>query len=58
MQNVIELNGEETMVVVGGAMIAELIMRQSPLERIIGIVVRDIENAFGGGNQMPRPRPM
>jgi hypothetical protein len=50
MQDVIELNCEETKAVVGGAMGAQsAYARQSPLERLIGIIVRDIENAFGGG---------
>jgi hypothetical protein len=56
MQKVIELSCEETKAVVGGLMAAPRpIMKQSPLERLIGIIVRDIANEFGGGN--PRPRP-
>jgi hypothetical protein len=52
MQKVIELNCEETKAVVGGAMEVPILRReQSPLERLIGIIVRDVENAFGGGRQ-------
>jgi hypothetical protein len=51
MQKVVELNSEETKSVVGGVMAARAIMQQSPLERLIGIIVRDIEIAFGGGKQ-------
>jgi hypothetical protein len=51
MQKVVELNSEETKSVVGGVMAARAIMQQSPLERLIGIIIRDIEIAFGGGKQ-------
>jgi hypothetical protein len=52
MQNVIELNGEETKEVVGGAGIARpvpVMRKESPLAEIFGIIVRDIEKVFGGG---------
>jgi hypothetical protein len=57
MQKVIELNCEETKVVVGGAKEMQIMKReQSPLERLIWTIVRDVENAFGGGRQAERAK--
>jgi hypothetical protein len=56
MQNVIELNFEETKAVVGGAAAApaSAVMRKgSPVAEIIGLL-RDFENAFGGGQMAKR----
>jgi hypothetical protein len=53
MQKVIELNGEETKAVVGGAGIATpvpVMRKESPLAEIFGIIVRDLEKVFGGGS--------
>jgi hypothetical protein len=52
MQKVIELIGEETKAVVGGAAIARpvpVMRKESPLAEIFGIIVRDLEKVFGGG---------
>ena len=56
MQKVIQLNCEETKAVVGGAAaILAPVRKESPLAEIIGIIVRDFENVFGGG-QMAKQR--
>ena len=53
MQKVIELNFEETKTVVGGLTAAPRpVMQRSPLAEIIGIIIRDVENAFGGRKQI------
>jgi hypothetical protein len=60
MQKVIELSCEETKAVVGGfaaARPAPVLRKESPLAEIIGIFVRDLENAFGGGKMPYRPTP-
>jgi hypothetical protein len=59
MQKVIELNCEETKAVVGGAAAAApaartVLRKESPFAEIIGIIVRDLESVFGGGQMAKR----